>query len=321
MLPHSRRPPCCRAGRLVAQFQEEPAAGQFDPSSEQFDLLSLRSFRRDALLQYDATNQSEPLRIALTLLGILFALAYPSLLADTPGLQPADPTLTTAGSAFGAVGCAFLFQQNRAARASRIERISREYALGDLTATFRGVRTARLREMRGKLRFVILVGPSAAVAAALREAHVYRRRLTTASTAVVPVYSDGEPRGAPEACPAYLWTAAAPADWLAYYSELLQRRGLGAGGAAGECAWIGINMKGRTFGSALGKPRRALPPSCTLAISRRIASPPCIPSKVLFMCSNAPWGRSGPALLEHSTSKPSSPFTCPPGPSIALQRS
>lgn len=115
-------PPAAAGPSPSSRRSQLPAS---TPSTEQFDLLSLRSFRRDALLQYDATNQSEPLRIALTLLGILFALAYPSLLADTPGLEPADPALTTAGSAAGAIGCAFLFQRNRAARAARIERISR----------------------------------------------------------------------------------------------------------------------------------------------------------------------------------------------------
>ena len=56
-----------------------PLLKEFDPSAQQFDLLSLRTFRRDTILQYDATNQSEPLRIALTLLGVLFSLCIPTL--------------------------------------------------------------------------------------------------------------------------------------------------------------------------------------------------------------------------------------------------
>ena len=60
---------------------ENDAAG-FSFSGQQFDLLSLRSFRRDTILQYDATNQSEPLRIALTLFGVLFSLSVPALSSE-----------------------------------------------------------------------------------------------------------------------------------------------------------------------------------------------------------------------------------------------
>jgi len=176
--PVATRPHLTRAGRPVAQYG---SGGQFDVSTEQFDVLSLRSFRRDALLQYDATNQSEPLRIALCLLGVLFALTYPSLLSETPGLAAPDPLVTNVGSAVGAIGFGALFQRNRVARAARIERISREYALGDLRATYRAVRTVPLRELRGKLRVVILVGTQQANATTLREAHAYRRRLAAVS--------------------------------------------------------------------------------------------------------------------------------------------
>jgi len=69
--------------------------------------------------------------------------------------------------------------------------------------------------------------------------------------AVVPVYTDGDPRGRPEAAPAWLWSASQPKQWEEYYAELLARRGL----ATEECAWIGLGLRGRTFGSAQGAPR------------------------------------------------------------------
>ena len=51
----------------------------------------------------------------------------------------------------------------------------------------------------------------------------------------------------------YLWAASDPADWQAYFEELIQARGLN--GSSDRGAWLGLNVKGRTFGSALGAPR------------------------------------------------------------------
>lgn len=110
-----RRAPCAPHHRRHAAPRLQ---GDFEFSGEQFDLLALRSFRRDALLQYDATNQSEPLRIALSFLGILFGLSYPSLAGEL-GSAPGGDLATTAASLTGAAGCALLFQRNRAARYNR----------------------------------------------------------------------------------------------------------------------------------------------------------------------------------------------------------
>eukprot|EP00966_Prymnesium_polylepis_P048611 1125550-Prymnesium_polylepis.1 len=136
--------------------------------------------------------------------------------------------------------------------------MDREYALGDLRATFRGVRTSFLRELRGKRRVVAVVGARATVDRAVAEARVYRRRLTAADAVVVPVYTDGaaDPAGGGritgEAESKYLWAAAEPAEWVGYFSELLSARGLVDGGGG---AWLGLNFKGRAFGSALDAPR------------------------------------------------------------------
>ena len=72
-----RTPTPLRSAQPRLQFDDGTTprqSGQFDVSAQQFDVLSLRTFRRDTILQYDATNQSEPLRIALCFLGILFSL-------------------------------------------------------------------------------------------------------------------------------------------------------------------------------------------------------------------------------------------------------
>ena len=83
-------------GRLPPPRLQQQGTSSYDPSAQQFDILSLRSYRRDTILQYDATNQSEPLRIALTLFGILFSLCIPTLFGDTQ-----DATTTTVAAIAG----------------------------------------------------------------------------------------------------------------------------------------------------------------------------------------------------------------------------
>jgi hypothetical protein len=229
----------------------------FSFSGQQFDLLSLRSFRRDTILQYDATNQSEPLRIALTFFGVLFSLSIPAL---TNELRIGDSLTADVAAVVGAGISGSLFARNRAARSARMAKIDKEYALGDLRATFRGVRSSFLRDLRGKYRVVAIVGSRAFVDGVIAEARVYRRRLTAAGAVVVPVYTDGggssTTRGemiAGEAESKYLWSTTNPEEWKTYFEELIQARGLADSSSSG--AWLGLNVKGRTFGSALGAPR------------------------------------------------------------------
>ena len=224
---------------------------QFDQSAEQFDLLSLRSFRRDTILQYDATNQSEPLRIALCFFGLLFSLCLPYLFENNY-----DSLSTNVAAVLGSVISGTLFQNNRKARSLRMGKIDLEYRMGDLRATYRGVRSNRLSELRGKKRVVALVGPSNLIEARVREARVYRRRLSGADAVVVPVSTDavGSAAAAPvgEAESRWLWAAAEPPAWLAYFTLLLSERNMALDSKG---AWLGLNIKGRSFGSALGAPK------------------------------------------------------------------
>ncbi len=230
-------------------------AEQFDPSAQQFDLLSLRTYRRDTILQYDATNQSEPLRIALTLFGILFSLCVPTLFES----QDAKTTSVTAVAGTAISGTLFL--RNRSARSARMAKIDREYAMGALRVVYRGLRTNTLTELRGKRRVVAIVGTHEFVDAAVAEARVYRRRLAAADAVVVPVYTDDGKTGMVsqatttaigEAESRWLYAAAELEAWRSYFADLLSSRGmaLGSGGA-----WLGLNYKGRSFGSAKGAPR------------------------------------------------------------------
>ena len=237
---------------IRAQFDsQQEASASFDSTAQQFDLLSLRSFRRDTILQYDATNQSEPLRIALCFFGILFSLSVPSLAQE---LRISDSLTADVGAAIGATTSAALFARNRGARLNRMEKIDREYAMGDLSAIYRGVRRTALRELRGKRRVVVLYGTRSVVDSALLEARAYRRRLAAANAVVVPLYTDGAasaPAPVSEATSVWLWAAADPAAWLKYFDELLSARAMSDRGGG---AWVGLNLRGRTFGSALGQP-------------------------------------------------------------------
>lgn len=228
----------------------------FDVSAQQFDLLSLRTFRRDTILQYDATNQSEPLRIALCFFGVLFSLSAPVLFGDAY-----DTATVDIGAVIGTGISGLLFMRNRNARAARMGKIDLEYSMGDLRVRYRGVRVNALAELRKKRRVVACVGPRAVVDGAVAEARVYRRRLSGADCVVVPVYTDANSDVSAsaaisgEAESRWLWEAAQPDDWRAYFNTLLGARGMAAGSALEGGAWLGLNLRGRSFGSAIGTPR------------------------------------------------------------------
>lgn len=178
--PRPLATPAHRAARAVVTAQE-----QFDTSGQQFDLLSLRSFRRDTILQYDSTNQSEPLRIALTLLGILFSLSVPSLAGELRIGGDGDELTAYVAALLGTGISGGFFLRNRSARLQRMLKIDREYAMGDLRATYRGLRTSTLRELRGKRRVVVVTGSEAALEETMAQARVYRRRLAAADAVIV----------------------------------------------------------------------------------------------------------------------------------------
>ena len=93
----------------------------------EFDLLSLQDFRREALIQYSNTNQSEPLRILIFLFLTICGLS-------APGFAPSNaaPWYFAVAVVFTAV-FGFLFFRERGKRTAQLVRLEREYAIGDLT--------------------------------------------------------------------------------------------------------------------------------------------------------------------------------------------
>jgi len=95
------------APRRVSGSQEEAFDRDAFMQREEFDPLSLSSFRRDALLQYRNTNQSEPLRIGIFLLVALAGTCFPFFAPVNAGIQ-----YYVAAVAVAAVG-GFLFLRER----------------------------------------------------------------------------------------------------------------------------------------------------------------------------------------------------------------
>lgn len=86
---------------------------------------------------------------------------------------------------------------------------------------------------------VVVAGGSSTVDAAIAAAFVYRRRLTEAGAFVVPVYTGGgtlKANALGEVESKWLWAAAEPQQWRAYFEELLSERGMAM---AAEGSWSG----------------------------------------------------------------------------------
>ncbi|KAJ1617643.1 hypothetical protein T492DRAFT_1098272 [Pavlovales sp. CCMP2436] len=246
------------------------ADGSYDMTRPQLDPLSLRQFRRDALLQYSSTNQSEPLRILLfALLAAIFALA-PLVASEVPSglsIQLEGPA-ARAGCALAAVGSAALFARERGRRTAQIVKLEREYYLRDLPVTLdgnTGRRTVTLSLLAGSRAAVLILGSAAHVFAELDTARVLAARLGEAEVLVVGVPFGGGDAEEPVARallaglkPApWLATAAGPKQWERFALEVLGLQSLELRADARPAergAWIALTRRGRTCGSGLGRP-------------------------------------------------------------------
>lgn len=98
---------------------------QFDVSRPQFDLYALRQVRGDALTKYNSLNQSEPLRINLSLLLSLTFASSPWLAQElNDGVALTLPQ--TAVAVVGALGCAYTFVRECRARSRQLTRLEKE---------------------------------------------------------------------------------------------------------------------------------------------------------------------------------------------------
>lgn len=283
-----RAPALPRARPAAMAASGGGGGGGYDMSRAQLDPLSGRSFRRDALLQYSSTNQSEPLRILLfALLAAILALA-PFVSDEVPsslGAALAEPP-ARAACALGAFGASALFQRERGRRTAQLVRLERECALRELPVTLDdGLvrRTVPLAKLSGERAAVLLLGAPERVRRSLDEARVLAPRLNEAEVLLigVPLSGGGEASSAVAAA-RELSLALGPREWLGVAAGArqwerfaAQTLGLGDEGSAvlaERGGWIALTRRGRTCGSGLGPaqldqllgaqygPRTTLPP-------------------------------------------------------------
>jgi len=222
-----------------------------------WDLLSLRQFRREARLRYASLNQSEPLRILLFALLTVFS-ASASALAEALDSSLSDPEKAT--SLVVSVASFLLFLRERGRRTAQLVRFDRESMASDLSAAFEDPLTGsrkslKLRDLREKLRVLVVYGDAETLKAVLKEAAVYRRRLLQSQVALVAASSDGSSRKDWEvpksARGGWLWEATEKQEWVTYFSDILEAKKASSGGGA----WFALNKKGRSRASGLGAPR------------------------------------------------------------------
>jgi len=238
-------------------------SNQFDISKPVFDPLSLRSVRGDAIVRYDARNQSEPLRIILyAFLGVTLLSA--PFLVEAVGYDPMN-TPTTIGSFMLATASGALFVRECTRRARQLTRIEKELNTESLpirlpTNPFSEMPFSKpitLKVFRGldkPPRIIAICGNKSRLTKVLKELSVYRQRFSQASVFVVAISTDGSTSKDwqvldPTSYKSWLADSYQPQVWLDYF------RGLTNDELSNDVdfRWFGLNSNGRSFGSGDGE--------------------------------------------------------------------
>ena len=250
-------------------------AGQdYDLGRKGFDMLELRSFRRETLLQYSLINRPEQLRIILLSFSAVVSACAPSIAAELfPSGADGTSLQTLAIAAVSTVGFAALTLGEKSSRGGKLRRLESEYALGELSATkpatpLADAKSIRLVDLRDKRRVVAITAPRAVLRQFLSSASIYRRRLAQSGIIVVAVPTDADAGDADAEAAAddgvarvaaeegWLWQPTQPAVWSEYWAGLLVAKG-GVVPPAG--AWLALSLKGRSVASGVGLPQLPLP--------------------------------------------------------------
>lgn len=243
----------------LSRVQPLCMSNQFDLTRPVFDLLALRSVRGDALIRYDALNQSEPLRIVLYGILALTCLAAPSL-SEVVGYDEMG-TPATAASILLAVGNAGLLVRECTRRAKQLTRIEKELnaellpirlptnVLSDRPFT----KAATLKDLKGLSappRIIAMSGTKEKLSQALKGLSILGRRLQQASVFVVVIPTDGSKASDWQLVstrnPTWLADSYQDSVWQTYFDELLE---IENGSSRPSFRWFGLNSSGRSFGS------------------------------------------------------------------------
>lgn len=238
-------------------------SNQFDISKPVFDPLSLRAVRGDAIVRYDATNQSEPLRIVLFALFGATLLSAP-FLVEAVGYDPMN-TPATIASVILATGSGALFVRECTRRASQLTRIEKELNTESLpirlpTNPFsempfsKAITLKNLRATKKPPRIIAICGNQSKLTEALSSLAIYRRRLTQASVLVVAISTDGSTAKDWQVLnnnsyKSWLADSYQPQVWVDYFRALTDEKT----DDEFDFRWFGLNANGRSFGSGDGE--------------------------------------------------------------------
>lgn len=251
---HPFQRPHRSASRLFAEQRQQPQQQQmFDISKPVFDLYSLRRIRGDALAKYNSLNQSEPLRINLSLLLALILFSSPLVAQDLSGRDLTLPQ--TGGAILGGIGSTALFVRECQRRNRQLVRLEKE--LGSLSLPLKrpnsvfadravGSKAQTVRQVlqESSCRIVALSGNAQDVRAALAGLQVLGRRLVQANTLVVVAATDGSTRkdwGLLSERPQWLADTGDNQAWLDYFDSLRENQT--------GFRWFGLSPSGRSIGS------------------------------------------------------------------------
>lgn len=243
-------------------------SNQFDISKPVFDVLSLRTIRGDAIILYDAANQSEPIRILLYGIYCLILLAAPSL-AEALDYDPLGVPVTIATIA-ASIWFGGLFLRECKRRSNQLNRIEKELntemlpirlpanALSDRRfskpVVLKQLSVAQLTPPR----IIALCGTTEKLQEALKGLRIQGKRLQQASVYVVciPLEESSsfnpyewilEQQQSPRTIP---WLADSYNDkvWRAYFNDLAADN---ASSPKPSFLWFGLNSNGRSIGSGV----------------------------------------------------------------------
>lgn len=233
------------------------ARSGYDMSRKNFDLLSARQIRADALFRYETLNQSEPLRINIFLIATVTLLGYPlwceSVTGDLPSIAG------QIGSVGLGLGSATLFWRERSRRSSQLSRIEKELNAEQLsllvpvnTAISDNRPKATLKQLRSKRRIIAVKGSKEQIETSdiFTTLCCFRRRLAQSQTLVVIVPTDSSTVedwcSNAKSLGSALWLAEASQkdEWLAYFDELDS-----TSNESNDLVWFVLNFKGRSVAS------------------------------------------------------------------------
>jgi hypothetical protein len=250
-------------------------ANQFDVSRPVIDLLSLRTVRGDALVRYNAQNQSEPLRISLYLMLAFVFFAAPSL-SESVGYDNMNLP-TSIGSYVLGLSNVGLFIRECSRRSKQLNRIEKELNTEFLMIRLpmsqwsevpytRPTTLETLRKLSNAPRIIAVSGTKEKLNEALLGLSILGRRLQQATAFVVPIPTDGCKVSdldilLSNQSPNKPWLASADNQdtWRSYFSSLTSNNnnnnnnnnnvGDSTSSAKASFQWFGLTSSGRSFGS------------------------------------------------------------------------